>query len=254
MEVPVIYEDDDIVVINKPSGVLVHGAKLGVNGLRREEGETIVDWVLKKYPEVGSVGDNSVSRPGIVHRLDRDTSGVLIIARNQESFLYLKSLFQNGGIKKTYTALVRGVPSPRIGSINLPIGLRSGTTKWSTKARNLKMIKPAETSYEVVETFTTSFGEFALVSVMPLTGRTHQIRVHFSATSHPVVCDSLYGGKRYIMEYEKLGLKRQFLHATSVELVLPSGTRVTFSAELPDDLLRALDLLQSLKEDSRLDN
>ncbi|PIR89191.1 MAG: RluA family pseudouridine synthase [Candidatus Harrisonbacteria bacterium CG10_big_fil_rev_8_21_14_0_10_40_38] len=244
MNIEVIYEDDDILVINKPAGLLVHRAKIRSKKNVHED-KTVTDWVLEHYPEISSVGDDPNTRPGIVHRLDRDTSGVLVIAKTNESFLYLKSLFQSGEIKKEYLALVRGVPNQESGVIDFPIGLKSGTTKWGVRGKNLKMLKPAETHYSVKKVFDTDFGKFALLSVSPKTGRTHQIRVHLSAISHPVVCDSLYGGKKYLDEVKNFGLGRQFLHALSIELVLPSGSRTMFSAELSDDLSRVLDSLQS---------
>jgi len=134
----VIYEDKNLIAINKPAGILVH--KVAGSKINTQE-NTIVSWLLYHYPEIKFVGDVPAERPGIVHRLDKDTSGILIVARNQESFEYLKKLFQNHEIKKTYLALVFGKMGQRQGVINKPIGLRSGTTKRSVSARNMKMVK-----------------------------------------------------------------------------------------------------------------
>jgi len=216
--ISVIYEDENILAINKPTGLLVHGVK-------NNKEKTLVDWLLKKYPEVKNVGDAPEIRPGIVHRLDKDTSGVILIALNQNSFDYLKNLFQEHKIKKNYLALTWGAVSPKKGIIEKSIRIKDGTIKrtvWHGKGE-----KEAITEYEVLK----YFDNFSLLKVFPKTGRTHQIRVHLASIGHPIVGDSLYGRKE-----NPFGLKRQFLHAESLEFNLINGSRIKIDADLPEDL------------------
>ena len=251
--ISLIYETKDFLAINKPAGVLVHE----VSGVKRQalKEKTLVDWVLEKYPEVKTVGDEPEIRPGIVHRLDRDTSGVILIARNQKYFEYLKNLFKTYQIKKTYLALVWGKLEPRIGEIKTPIGIKSGTIKRTVWQKNAKDLKEAVTEYKVKKYFPSPFknlssgqisakrlslkGEgFSLVELMPKTGRTHQIRIHLASINHPVVGDNLYGFKKLKPPFE---LNRQFLHAYSLEFSTADGHRVRIEAELPEELKKIID-------------
>lgn len=218
----ILYEDKDLLVINKPAGMMVHSTDCQL--------PTVVDWLLKNYPEIKNVGDDPEARPGIVHRLDKDTSGVMIAARNQKAFDYLKKLFQEHKIKKTYIALVWGKVTPKSGIIEKPIGLKSGTIKRTTYLKSARMIKEAKTAYKVLKFIKLKDQDFTLLEVEPLTGRTHQIRVHLASISHPVVGDKLYGKSKV------LKLDRQFLHAASVEFTLPTGGRIKIAADLPEDL------------------
>ncbi|MEK7062320.1 MAG: RluA family pseudouridine synthase [Patescibacteria group bacterium] len=223
--IPVIYEDENILAVNKPAGLLVHGV---INNKEK----TLVDWLLKKYPEVKNVGDAPEIRPGIVHRLDKDTSGVILICRNQNFFKYAKNLFQEHKIKKKYLALTYGEIKPKSGIIEKPIAIKSNTIKrtvWEGKNE-----KTAITEYKVLK----YFKNFSLVEVSPKTGRTHQIRVHLASIGHPIVGDSLYGPKE-----NPLRLKRQFLHAESLEFSLENGQRIKIEAELPDDLRNVIEKL-----------
>jgi 23S rRNA pseudouridine1911/1915/1917 synthase len=231
MKIPVIYSDRDLLVVNKPAGILMHGIAHAKSGE-----DTLADWLLKNYPEVRAVGDDPINRPGIVHRLDKETSGVVLVARNQRTFDYLKSLFQNHLIQKTYLALVYGKLSDKQGVINKPIGIKSGSVKRSVLSS--KMRKSAITEYRVKDYLTIDGKEYSLAEVTPKTGRTHQIRVHLASIGHPVMGDKLYGGKRGKLE----GLNRQFLHAQSIEFTAPSGERLKFEAELPKELGIYLDL------------
>src|SRR3989344_1177288 len=218
-----IYEDKNFLVVNKPAGVLVHKTA------KNETEETVVDWLLKKYPEVKMVGDNPLERPGIVHRLDKDTSGVLLIPRNQESFEYFKKIFQEHKIQKTYLALLRGKLQGS-GVVDLPIGITSGTIKRSVRGKR-RMVKEAVTEYRTLENFEKNGEAFTFVRLVPKTGRTHQLRVHMASIHHPVVGDVLYGSKK-----DSLKISRQFLHAFSLEFALPEGKRIRAEAELPKDL------------------
>ncbi len=230
MHPKVIYEEPDFLVINKPAGLIVHSVKLAE--------PSIVDWLLKNYPEVKTVGDPSTSsgqvifdRPGIVHRLDRDTSGVMIIPRTQEAFLFFKNLFQTKQIKKTYLALVYGTPKNAKGRVDKPIGLNAGSIKRTVHTKNAKMVKDAVTDYAVKKTFESNGTKVSLVQVMPQTGRTHQIRVHMASIGCPIVGDTLYGPKK-----QSIQISRQFLHADSIEFPTLRGNRLTISADMPEEL------------------
>jgi 23S rRNA pseudouridine1911/1915/1917 synthase len=222
-----IYEDKNFLAVYKPAGLLVHAPKVNSKcQIPNSKETTLVDWLLKNYPEVKGVGDEPKIRPGIVHRLDKDVSGVILIAKNQKYFEYLKNLFGSGGIKKTYLALVYGKVEPKTGMIEKPIFLKHGTTKRSIWGG--KMEKPAITEYKVIKNIGQ---DFSLLKVMPKTGRTHQIRVHLVSIGHPVVGDSLYGKK-----INPFGLKRLFLHAESLEFSPSQSKRIKIESELPNEL------------------
>ena len=239
MDLKIIYEDKNFLAVNKPAGVLVHSIKDSRFKIQDSKEETLVDWLLNKYPEIKNVGDDPKTRPGIVHRLDKDTSGVILIARNQKYFEYLKKLFSPYGIqgkqiKKTYLALVWGEIKQKIGEIIKPISLKSGGVKrtvWKGK-----MEKEAITEYKVKKIVKNEEGKvFSLVEVMPKTGRTHQIRIHLASIGHPIVGDSLYGSKT-----NPFNLERQFLHAESLEFPIEEGRMIKIEAELPEDLQNVL--------------
>ncbi|MDO8536975.1 MAG: RluA family pseudouridine synthase [bacterium] len=230
LEPKVIYEEKDFVAVNKPAGLLVHEARI----LKREtdnassftihDSGTLVDWLLKNYPEVRNVGDDPKTRPGIVHRLDKDTSGIMLVARSQSGFEYLKGLFKERKIKKTYLALVYGEFKDGRGIIDRPLGIKSGTTKRSVHSD--KMAKEAVTEYKVIR----SIGGNSLLEVCPRTGRTHQIRVHLASIGHPIVGDRLYGSKKLQASSFKLHDHRLMLHALSLEFVTPDGNRLKIEA------------------------
>lgn len=235
MNPKIIYEDGSLIVLNKPAGLLVHEIK-------SHPGEpTLVDWLLKKYPEIKLVGDPSASsgqviqnRAGIVHRLDKETSGIMVVARNQKTFEYLKKLFQDHNIKKTYVALAWGEIKKPSGIISLPMGLKSGSLKRTTRLKGTKMIKEAITIYRVKQILRLKNDpkqKFTLLELEPKTGRTHQIRVHLAALGNPIVGDTLYSRRE-----QPETIKRQFLHAESLELTLPDGSKKKFTAPLPPDL------------------
>ena len=227
LEPEVIYEDENIVVLSKPPGVLMHSDN-------RNEDETIADYLRVQYPEVAGVGDKPDQRPGIVHRLDKDTSGVVVIARNQETFLHLKDLFKQGKVQKTYRTIVHGTPKEKIGEIDATISLKPGTVKRTVHKG--KMSKEALTHYKVLE----SLGDYSYIEVYPKTGRTHQIRVHLASIGHPVVGDSLYGKKK-----DESGAPRQMLHAWMLEIDVGPGKVFKFQADLPEDFQQMLKTLKS---------
>jgi len=233
----IIYEDKNIIVVNKPAGIAVHPDQTHKSG-------TLIQEILKTHPEIKNVGDEPKIRPGVVHRLDKDTSGVMIIAKNQQTFEYLKNQFQNHKIKKTYIALVVGELNPPAGGkngvIDLPIGRsrKSPLQRFaSLKARGT--LREAITEYKILE----KLKDYTFLEAAPLTGRTHQIRVHFKALGHPVVCDKLYAKNPKC----PFGLLRHFLHANAIELILPDGSRSRFEADLPDDLEKVLEGLRKEK-------
>jgi len=249
----VIYKTPDFLAINKPAGLLVHPIKpTTYNPMptgRQEQPitPTLTDWLLKHYPEVKKVGDEPATRPGIIHRLDKDTSGVIMVCRNQKFFNYAKKLFQERKIKKTYLALVWGEVKPKSGIIKKTISIKHGTIKRTTWSGRDE--KEAITEYKVLEYFKLprlsalnlqKSAIFSLLKIMPKTGRTHQIRIHLASIGHPIVGDATYGKKE-----NPFGLKRQFLHAESLEFTLPEGSRIKLEADLSEDLKDVLNQLQN---------
>jgi 23S rRNA pseudouridine1911/1915/1917 synthase len=234
MKIDIIYEDDDILVVNKPPGLLVHP-----DSNSKSTGEkTLVDWLIECCPSVENVGDSPTgkqNRPGIVHRLDKDTSGILIIAKNQKTFEYFKKLFQEHKIKKTYHALTYGRISPKNGIIKKNIFLKPGTTKRTIHGGKLE--KEAITEYRVLR----YLNNFSWVELIPKTGRTHQIRVHLSSIGHPIVGDQLYCPKNLRGTAENVD--RQMLHAYSLEFTLSGGERIMLEADLPADIRKVLQTL-----------
>jgi len=237
----IVYQDKDFLVINKPAGISIHKTRA------KDTNITLVDFVLEKFPEIKKVGEDPL-RPGIVHRLDKDTSGIMLIAKNQTAFKYFKKLFQERKIKKTYLALVYG-------KINLPDGEKTGTidlplgkigTKQTIRIKGKKELKErlAVTAYEVLQKLVDSKSitrpTYSLLYVYPLTGRTHQIRAHLNAIGHPVVCDKLYGGKRKLCPLE---LGRLFLHAQKLEFTSPSGQGLHLEVDPPSELTNFLNSL-----------
>ena len=214
IDLPVIYEDDDVAVINKPAGILTHS-----KGVLNDE-PTVAEFVRPKTDE-----EPSNNRPGIVHRLDRDTSGVIITAKTQEAKRWLQGQFSKRKVKKAYIALVDGhLDEPR-GIIRLPI---ERNPKKPQTFRVGASGKPAETHFEVLE----SLPNYTLVKLMPQTGRTHQLRVHMAYLGHPIAGDAFYGGSKHV--------PRLFLHAQSLEITLPNRKRKVFETPLPDDLQKTL--------------
>jgi 23S rRNA pseudouridine1911/1915/1917 synthase len=242
-EPEVIFENSDFVVVNKPAGLMVHAARVSERRRfdeARVSEPTLVDWLLVRYPEIRNVGDEPTLRPGIVHRLDKATSGVMIVARTQASFEHLKKLFQDHRMRKTYFAIVRGIPKNKKGVIDAPIGIKNGSLKRSIHSS--KMAKEAVTEYvvekEIAAPAKGSGGEkeqCAFLKVNPKTGRTHQIRVHLASIGHPIVGDVLYGKKMPRIGDEAGGAARLMLHAASLAFADDNGNSYEFEAPLPVD-------------------
>lgn len=261
MSIPIVYEDNEILVLNKPAGLITHPKNIN------DKQESVTSWLTEKYPEIKSVGEpfvasgKEVPRVGVVHRLDKDTSGLLLVAKNSKTFFYLKDLFQTRKIKKYYLALVHGRPKEPRGVISSPLG-RIGL-KWTTRMksngpdaksiedprfdnrasrgpnRDNKLIdkKEAETEYKTVK----NYKNFTLLEIIPKTGRTHQIRVHLNSIGTPVAEDPVYGFKRAISPPD---LNRLFLHAYKLEFTSPSGKQLVIESDLPQDLQNILKMLE----------
>lgn len=237
MKIKILYEDSNILAIDKPSGISVHG-----DGRTKEK--TIADWVLKNYPKMKNVGepmffDNKserleIKRPGIVHRLDRDTSGVLLLAKNKKAYEFLKSQFQNREIKKTYVAIVNGWVKDDRGVINKPIGRSPADFRRHLSGRGVRgEIREAVTQYKVMKRFEAPT-KFTYLEVYPKTGRTHQIRVHMKYLNHPIVCDELYNPGAPTPQ----GITRMALHAKSIEFKDLKGKTIKIESPLPKEFIK----------------
>jgi 23S rRNA pseudouridine1911/1915/1917 synthase len=215
----VVHEDEDIIVIDKPSGMAVHPAP-------GNEASTLANAVLAHAPDLKGIGGEH--RPGIVHRLDKDTSGLIVVAKNERAHTELSKQFKDRAVNKVYLALVAGHPNPQEADVEGPIGRHPND--WQRMAIVLKG-RPARTRYRVVR----SYRDVALVEARPKTGRTHQIRVHLASVGHPVIGDSKYGSRAP-------GLSRQFLHAAQLGFQHPSTEEsVEFTSALPVELSSYLD-------------
>jgi 23S rRNA pseudouridine1911/1915/1917 synthase len=228
------YEDNDIIVINKPAGMVVHPAPGHSSG-------TLVNALLAHCPDLPGVGDTK--RPGIVHRLDKDTSGLIVVAKNDQALRYLQAQFKAREVSKHYKALVEGQIQPPNALIDAPIGRDPNQRKImvvfsrDTSQSKSKKAREAQTHYTTLE----YFDKFSLVDCAPITGRTHQIRVHLSYIGYPIVGDKVYGRRK-----QRLPLNRHFLHAAELAFHRPSdSTLLTISAELPPELNKIIDDLRS---------
>jgi 23S rRNA pseudouridine1911/1915/1917 synthase len=226
VEFPVVHADDDVVIVAKPAGLVVHP------GAGHETG-TLAAGLLHRFPEIAGVGDPM--RPGIVHRLDRETSGLMVVARSARAYDALTAALAARAIERRYLALAWGRFDARRGTIDAPIG-RSATRRTRMAVREAG--KEARTGYEVLTQY--DHPECALVECRLETGRTHQIRVHLGAIGHPVVGDGTYGGDR-----NPLQPGRPFLHAYVLALIHPAtGERLEFSDPLPPELMAVLSRLE----------
>ncbi|MGA2833456.1 MAG: RluA family pseudouridine synthase [Terracidiphilus sp.] len=250
-EIPldVIYEDADLAVVNKPAGMMVHAGS-GQNDDARSRG-TLVNALLFRFKKLSATGGDL--RPGIVHRLDKDTSGLIVVAKNDRTHAALAELFSSRQVKKSYIALVQGTVERAKGTINASLG-RDPLRRTRMTAKPLGDARTAVSHYEVVKRFANRFGKFTLVKVRIETGRTHQIRVHMASIGHPVVGDTLYGGSgqltdqvasqaatskaaRRKAEPERLKLGRNFLHSARLEFIHPKTKKLLeLEAPLPAEL------------------
>jgi 23S rRNA pseudouridine1911/1915/1917 synthase len=256
MKINILYEDKNLMVLDKPAGISVH------QDGKNKKIKTIADWIQENYPKLEKIGEPmeieykgeiiKIPRPGIVHRLDRETSGVLIIAKNQKTFQFLKDQFQNHEIKKVYQAFVYGyVADPKAslltgkrGVINVPIGRSPKDIRMWTAGRGAKEpLREAITEYSVLQRFVDNEEmskdnkhQFSYIEFYPKTGRTHQIRVHSRYINHPIVSDPLYKGERE----NALGFKRLALHSKSINFKLPEGKYITIESPLPSDFKKAI--------------
>lgn len=226
IDLPIIYEDDDVVVINKPAGLLTHA-----KGTLHNEA-TVATWLKTYYarmnPAAGMILAKQVfwesNRAGIVHRLDRGTSGVMICAKHEAAQIHLQKQFANRNVKKTYVAVINGSLSEQSGLIDIPI---ERNPKKPASFRAGPNGKSAQTEFSVVKTS----ADRSLVKLKPYTGRTHQLRVHLAYLKHPIVGDDLYDGEP---------AERLMLHAKELEVTLPSGARKVFTADVPNEVIDCL--------------
>lgn len=229
----ILFEDEHLLAVDKPAGLVVHA-----DGRTKEP--TLSDWVLEKYPLLKDVGGmhtldsgRYAPRAGILHRLDRETSGVVVIAKDDETFYFLQRQFLDRTIEKTYHAFVLGQPKARSGTIDLPIGRsRSDFRQWTTGSDMRGTQRKASTEYTVLKSNDT----FSFLELRPKTGRTHQLRVHLKALGHPIICDKRYGSAC------ALGFTRLALHAAKLVFEWPKGKRLTIEAPSPADFVAAATL------------
>jgi len=248
MEISVVYEDKNLLVINKPSGIKVHADETVSE-------RAVTDWILENYPKMKNIGPpiitqkgEKIPRPGVVHRLDKATSGLLVLAKDEETLFYLKNEFKKRKIEKTYNCFVRGILRLEYGEINVPIGrshkdFRRRSTLYKARGK----MREALTLYKVLER--SENREFSFLEVKPKTGRTHQIRVHLKSISHPIVCDPLYSLKAEMKEVKNggvcpLGFERLALHASSISFTAPGGEHLKVESDLPDDFKIALEIMR----------
>jgi 23S rRNA pseudouridine1911/1915/1917 synthase len=238
----IVYEDDDIAVVNKPAGMMVHAGSGATDEAR--SGGTLVNALLHRFEKLSAVGGDL--RPGIVHRLDKETSGLILIAKSDAAHEALAEMFATRQVTKTYIALVQGRLPEDGATIQAPIS-RDAVRRTRMTTRRLEGARHAVSHYRVVERIETRFGAFTLVRVRIETGRTHQIRVHMASISHPVVGDTLYGAPAKIIALplsttrkaprEVLELGRNFLHSAELEFAHPTtGKIISLTSPLPEVL------------------
>jgi 23S rRNA pseudouridine1911/1915/1917 synthase len=240
----VLYEDADVLVLNKPAGFMVH------EDGKRSDVPIVVEWFLSREPNAQGVGEPGyaqdgrvLNRSGVVHRLDRETSGVLILAKSQAAYTFLKQQFKDRHVYKEYRAFVYGRIHDRWGTINRPIGRSTKDHRLRSAMKGAKgQLREAITDFERIGVGEYEAESFSYLKLVPKTGRTHQLRVHMRAIDRPIVNDELYG--TYVMEKSNnLGLARMALHAHILELTLPNGTNERFIAPVPHSFEMAAELI-----------
>ena len=247
----IVYDDADLAVVNKPAGMMVHAGSGATDEAR--SGGTLVNALLHRFESLSSIGGEL--RPGIVHRLDKETSGLIVIAKNDKTHEALAEMFADRRMTKTYIALVQGKLPEEFATIQAPIS-RDSVRRTRMTTRRLDGARHAVSHYRVVERLETRFGPFTLARVRIETGRTHQIRVHMASISHPVVGDTLYGAPARIIALplsttrkaarEVLELDRNFLHSAELEFAHPTtGKLIQLQSPLPRELK---DFLEQLRD------
>ncbi len=239
MNTPVIlFEDNDLAVLDKPANLVVHKIN------NKDKQYTLVDYIVKKWPQVRDYKWPDQDRIGIVHRLDKDTSGIILIAKNPQTQTFLQSLFKNKTIKKYYTLLCLGktkdsgeiiTQTTRDSKLHNKQSMSLMSFSWQ-KGKSRKAI----TKYETIKYHKYKNHDLSLVSAQILTGRTHQIRNHFKFIDHPIIGDQMYYNKISKKISEELGLYRQFLHSSTIEFLLPNGKIKKIESDLPSDLIKTL--------------
>jgi len=236
MDIKIIYEDKDVLVIDKPAGIVVFP-----EGQTKEN--TLIDKIIEEKPELKQAGEPP--RYGIVHRLDKDTSGILLIAKNTKSLIFLQKQFINRKVEKKYTVLVEGNIKENFGEIKTLIARSKGDKRkqkaYFKNGKEPKSARDAITEFEVLK----RFENYTLLLANIKTGRRHQIRCHFSYLRHPIAGDKLYGFKDSKIPE---GLTKQFLHASYLKIQLPSGQYEEFKSELPDELQKILTSLPAVRK------
>lgn len=223
----VIFENDDFAVINKPARLIVHPSPISRKS-------TLVNGLLARYPQIKGVGED-VTRPGIVHRLDKDASGAMVVAKTQEAYEHLKAQFKDRRARKEYLVLAKGRIDPEKGTINAPVGRSKFLGKMSVRPKGEG--KPALTEYEVIR----YYGNLTLAKARIKTGRTHQIRVHFSSIGHPLVGDKIYKPRKMKLAGKETDLGRIFLHSARLGIEDTKGQWREFEAPLPEELEKYLE-------------
>lgn len=232
----IIHQDEFLLVIDKPSGWIVNDAATTTTQ------PVLQSWLKENFNY--EIANSYELRSGIVHRLDKETSGVLLIAKTPESFHYLQNLFKERKIEKTYIALLHGKLKDESGVIEAEVG----RLPWNRRRFGVLLGgRPSKTKFKLIDEFTKEKEIFSLVEFHPETGRTHQIRIHAKHIGHPIVGDEFYAGRKTARR-DRLWCSRTFLHAQSIRFRYPSGNEVNYQSKLPNDLQEALDLLLALPE------
>lgn len=240
IEPKIIFENDDVLVIDKPCGLAVHADGEDASG-------TVVEWFLRRFPSSKGVGEPRVGRDGamiersgVVHRLDRETSGVMVLAKTQEAFDFLKRQFLERSVKKEYRAFVYGAMKERWGTIDRPIGRSAKDWRRRSAERGARgTLRPAVTEWETLQSGEYAGEKFSFLKLRPKTGRQHQLRVHLKSIGRPIVADPIYAGN-LLGRGEDLGLERLALHSLSLSVDLMDGESCAFEAPLPKELEEAL--------------
>jgi len=235
-DITIIYEDEQIVVINKPSGVLVHEDGQAVNA----DMPTVVEWLLRRAPEARGVGEpgrspqgEELESSGVVHRLDRETSGVMVLAKTHDAFTALKQQFQDRSVRKEYRAFVYGRVHERYGTVDRVIGRSAKDFRLRSAEPGAKgTLREAKIDWETIGVGEYLDEAFSYLKLKPKTGRTHQLRVHCKAIGRPIVGDTLYA-KHKVIDSNNLELDRLALHAHVLEITVPGGEAERFVAPVP---------------------